>query len=96
MASMRLAFLLAAGLIALPAFADNSTKTIIVSSDDGYGTTSCLASGEACGKVVADAMCAGEGFPRAHRFGPAAQGDLTAGIKNVSKGSQSFVVECGF
>jgi hypothetical protein len=93
---MRSAFAFAFVLFAVPAFAQPETKTIVVSGNDGYGTTTCLASGDHCGHVIADAMCNGEGYPRAHRFGPAAPGDVTAAIKVNSSNEPLFFVECGY
>jgi hypothetical protein len=91
---MRTPILLAAALAAGSAFAQPASKTIVVSSADGYGTTECLASGDRCGQVVADSLCTREGFPRAHRFGRAE--DVTASIGGNSAGDHNFVVECGF
>ncbi len=93
---MRAVLVLALGLLATPVLAQPANKTIIVASDDGYGTTACLASGDHCGKVVADAMCVSEGYPRAHRFGPAKPGDVTAAIPVRSGDAPVFFVECGF
>jgi hypothetical protein len=76
-------------------FAQPTTKTIIVSSDDGYGTTTCLANGDECGRIVADAMCNSEGFPRAHRFGEARAGETTATVVAQTPKSNAFFVECG-
>ncbi len=91
---MRL-LLVAAVLFSAPAFAQPATKTIVIAGADGYGTTACLETGSHCGKVVADAMCNGEGYPRAHRFGPAQPGEVTASTP-VSESEQAFVVECGY
>ncbi len=93
---MRSSFVIVFCLAALPALAQPATKTIIVAANDGYGTTTCLASGERCGKLIADAMCNGEGYPRAYRFGPATPGDVTAAVPVSTRDSHAFVVECGF
>ncbi len=45
--------------------------TFLVPSDDGYGIAECVASGSACGQVVADAWCEAQGFTRSASFGMA-------------------------
>ncbi|WP_349370838.1 hypothetical protein [Salinarimonas sp.] len=43
---------------------------------DGYGATSCLAEGEACGAVVARSWCEAHGFTRVVRFGAVEDGHV--------------------
>jgi hypothetical protein len=92
---MRPVFVILFCAFSAAALAQPATKTIIVSSDDGYGTTTCLANGGECGRIVADAMCNGEGFPRAHRFGEARAGETTATVVARTSNSHAFFVECG-
>jgi hypothetical protein len=93
---MRAVLAMAFTVLGAPAFAQPATKTLIIAGNDGYGTTTCLAAGEHCGKLIADAMCNGQGYPRAHRFGPAKAEDFTAAIPVSTRESHAFVVECGF
>jgi hypothetical protein len=90
-----LAITLSTLVLATAAAAQGATKTIIVSSGDGYGTTTCLAEGGHCGRVIADAMCNSEGYPRARSFGPAKPSDITAAISASTQSEQAFIVECG-
>jgi hypothetical protein len=71
----------AAVFVALPnaksrAGADRDS-TFIISANDGYGLGDCLASGNECGKIVANAWCGAQGFTRAVAFGLADPEDFT-------------------
>lgn len=43
---------------------------------DGYGATSCLAEGGACGAVIARSWCEAHGFTRLVRFGAVEDGTV--------------------
>jgi hypothetical protein len=93
MMRFRSSFVLAFTLFASAAFAGDARQVpILVSDVDGYGTTDCLASNRGCGKIVADAMCAREGFREALRFRAAVAGDLTASVNGSPQ--RAFVVYC--
>lgn len=59
----------AVALIAQPAFAE--THIFLVDNSDGYGINRCLASGDACGKVAAAAICHNRKYAEAIDFGRA-------------------------
>jgi hypothetical protein len=44
-------------------------NTLTVSRSDGYGLSDCLAEGQPCGKLVADAWCEAHGHGTARSFG---------------------------
>ena len=79
----------AASFVVLPngtsrAAATDNDSTFIVSANDGYGLGDCLASGNDCGKIVANAWCEAQGFARAESFGRAAPDDLTGSVEKAS------------
>jgi hypothetical protein len=84
MTTFRLAAIAAITLAALGT-ASAETKTFIIDSTDGYGIDRCLASGEACGKAMATALCQSHQFARAVDYGrmdpTEITGSLPAGLK---------------
>jgi len=72
----------AAVFVALPnatsrAGGPDKDATFVISANDGYGLGDCLASGNECGKIVANAWCGAQGFKRAVAFGAAEPEDFT-------------------
>ena len=55
--------------------------TFVISANDGYGIGDCLASGNECGKIVANAWCEAQGFRSAASFGLAQAEDVTGAIE---------------
>jgi len=55
--------------------------TFVISANDGYGLGDCLASGNECGKIVANAWCEAQGFRTAASFGLAQAEDVTGAIE---------------
>lgn len=81
---MKLAtFLLVAGsLMAQPALAE--THIFLVDSSDGYGIDRCLASGEACGKAAAAAICHNRKYAEAIDYGRIDAAVITDSVSNVT------------
>ena len=77
---------LAAALIALAGGlrtpAQAQPRNYIIDGSDGYGVTECVASGVACGKMIADGWCEAHGGGQAAAFGLAS--DVTAAIPGGS------------
>ena len=61
--------------------------TFHVPANDGYGVGECLSTGNACGRMIADAWCEAQGFVRATEFGRAAPEEVTGSIVLVSTAS---------
>ncbi len=79
----------AASFVVLPngtsrAAAMDNDLTFIISADDGYGLGDCLASGNDCGKIVANAWCEAHGYRRAESFGLSADTVASAAHVRVS------------
>jgi hypothetical protein len=55
--------------------------TFVISANDGYGLGDCLASGNDCGRIVANAWCEAQGFRSAASFGLAQAEDVTGAIE---------------
>ncbi len=69
----------------------------VVPANDGYGVGECLASGAACGRVIADAWCQTQGYAHAVSFRPAAAEDITGTVQRVSTASpaeQPVAITC--
>jgi hypothetical protein len=64
-----------------------------IAANDGYGLEDCLAAGNECGQVVADAWCEAHGHGHALAFGPrsAIEGRATP----VSATDEPYVIKCG-
>lgn len=79
---------------AVPAGA--ADRSFIIPANDGYGIADCLGEGGACGRMVADAWCAAQGMGKARAFGPAEATDMTATLRNASRGGpvQAYTVTC--
>jgi hypothetical protein len=72
------------------------TKSFVI-ADDGYGVTECIATRTECGRVAADAWCAGHGLGKASAYGSA---DDVTGSTGVSLASSapprgSVIITCG-
>jgi hypothetical protein len=78
----RLVAPLVAGLLVTAAYHSGaqaaSTRTYVISDEDGYGVIECLVQKSDCGKVVADSWCESHGHGPATAFGRA--DDVTASI----------------
>jgi hypothetical protein len=73
------------------------TKSFVIPDQDGYGVSECIASRNECGRVVADAWCAGHGLGKASAYGSA---DDVTGSTGVSLASSapprgSVIITCG-
>ena len=64
-----------------------------IAANDGYGLQECLAGGEECGQVVADAWCEAHGHGKAISFGPASS--LSSTAISVSTAAEAYVISCG-
>jgi hypothetical protein len=64
-----------------------------IAANDGYGLQECLAGGEECGQVVADAWCEAHGHGKALSFGPASH--LSSPTISVSTAADSYLINCG-
>ena len=88
------AALFATGLTA--AAAAESRTFIIPNNADGYGVDRCLASGERCGTVVANAYCQSQSFAEAKSFRKVEKDEITgavpvSGRNACAAGCDSFV-----
>ncbi len=94
--------IVAASALAFLAFfpahsADSDMRTLLINADDGYGTSACLAEAGACGKVVADALCAGNGFHAAEAYRRAQPEEVTASTTATGTAKareELFVITC--
>jgi hypothetical protein len=74
--------------------ADNARR-FMVPANDGYGLADCLNEGNACGAVVADALCETRGFKKSASYGAVDPADITASIeKPAPAGQRTFVITC--
>ncbi|MCA0424461.1 MAG: hypothetical protein LCH61_14285 [Proteobacteria bacterium] len=90
-----LAFALSA--ICVPLFAAQTEikrKEFVIDGDDGYGTSDCLTTGSACGKIVADAWCESKGFAKAVAYRVAEAGDVTHSTSRARAVRSAFVISC--
>ncbi len=53
---------------------------IIANNADGYGVDRCLASGEACGKAAAAALCKARSFAQARSFRKVDREEITGAV----------------
>ncbi len=74
--------------------AEDATHTLVISGDDGYGTSACLADGSSCGQIVADALCESKGFSKALAFHKAEPDEITASIDERPVTKDAFVINC--
>lgn len=82
---------------AAPLFAaqtDVKKKEFVIEGDDGYGTSDCLTTGSACGKIVADAWCESKGFAKAVAYRVAETGDVTHSTGRPRAIKSAFVISC--
>jgi hypothetical protein len=90
----------AAVFVALPnamsrAGGPDKDSTFIISANDGYGLGDCLASGNDCGKIVANAWCTAQGFGRAVAFGLADPEDVTGSTEpKLSEADRPISITC--
>lgn len=64
--------------LATPAHAE--TKTFLIDSSDGYGIDRCLASGEACGRAAATALCRANAFAQVVDYGRMEPTEITGAL----------------
>lgn len=78
--------------------AQAETRTFIIANvSDGYGVDRCLATGAACGVVVATAYCQSHDFARAASFRKIARDEISGGVPatNGTSAKDEFVaIEC--
>jgi hypothetical protein len=91
-----LVFAAVAAAICAAAPAGAADRSFLIPANDGYGIADCLGEGGACGRMVADAWCAAQGMGKARAFGPADATDMTATVRNASRGGpvQAYSVTC--
>ena len=77
------------------AAASNEQRTFLIPPNDGYGVADCITNGSECGKIVADAWCESQGFPKATAFGLAAREDFTGSIEKAAASEEQAPVEDG-
>jgi hypothetical protein len=65
----------------------------VVAANDGYGLEDCLAAGNECGRVVADAWCEANGHGHALAYGP--RSSIDGRPRQVSTADDPYVVKCG-
>jgi hypothetical protein len=75
---------LGAMVVGLPDSVAQAAPTYVVTDQEGYGVSECLAQKSDCGKIVADAWCESHGHAAARAYGPAE--DLTAAIPASGSG----------
>ncbi|MCC6948493.1 MAG: hypothetical protein IT539_12060 [Bradyrhizobiaceae bacterium] len=79
MPDFRFAAMLIAGLAAaVPAQAE--TRIFVVNGNDGYGIDRCLAAGEPCGTLAANALCRAREFAQAVNFGRVDPKEITGAV----------------
>jgi hypothetical protein len=86
---------LSAGCAARGQAAEAGNSFVVVAAD-GYGVEDCLAEGEECGRVVADAWCEAHGHGPAISFGLA--DDVTGAITTkvaAEKPRNPYIIRCG-
>jgi hypothetical protein len=68
----------------------------VISTADGYGVSECLASGDACGPLVAQSWCQSNGYNRLAAIRPANTEDMTnaPGTVITDKNGSSVVITC--
>jgi hypothetical protein len=79
-----------------PASADTRIF-VIANATDGYGVDQCLATGERCGFLVANAYCQNQEFERASSFRRVDPAEITAAVpvpQTASANDQLFAIEC--
>src|SRR5262245_6735408 len=78
--------------------AQAETRTFIIANvSDGYGVDRCLATGAACGVVVATAYCQSHDFARAASFRKVERDEISGGVPatNGTSARDEFVaIEC--
>src|SRR3954453_6021436 len=90
----------AAVFVALPnatsrAGGPDKDATFVISANDGYGLGDCLASGNECGKIVANAWCEAQGFRTAASFGLAQAEDVTGAIEvSYTDTARAIAITC--
>ncbi|MDH7796186.1 MULTISPECIES: hypothetical protein [unclassified Beijerinckia] len=93
---------LAAAFLALAATfgqvrAAEPVRSFVIAAEDGYGVSECVASRQECGRVVADAWCAGHGFGKASAYGSADDVTGSTGITTAAAAPArgSVIITCG-
>jgi hypothetical protein len=75
------AAVLAAGILTGSALAE--TRIFIIANNaDGYGVDRCLATGERCGKLVANAYCQSQSFAEVKSFRKVERDEITGAVPN--------------
>jgi hypothetical protein len=78
-----------------PAFAQEG-RTFVIGDDGGYGLSDCFTQGIACGRMLADSLCAARGRGAATAFGLAS--DITASVPGEAGAKidpSAIVITCG-
>lgn len=82
-------------LLATAATADNRIF-VIENSPDGYGVDQCLATGAACGGLIANAYCQSKDFARAASFRRIERSEITSlvTVPAASRTDNLVAIEC--
>ncbi len=91
-------FVFATVMLAAVSSAHAETRTFLLrNTSDGYGVDRCLATGAACGRMVANAYCKGQDFAEAVSFRKVDRTDVTATVQTAQgSDADAFVaIECG-
>ncbi|MBN9082141.1 MAG: hypothetical protein BGP04_08590 [Rhizobiales bacterium 62-17] len=71
-------------------------RSFVIAAEDGYGISECVASRQACGRVVADAWCEGHGFGKASAYGSADDVTGSVAVAQMSAPPRgSVIITCG-
>jgi hypothetical protein len=92
--------LVSAGLLSyepLSSAAVQGPRSALISAGDGYGISECLASGEACGSLVAQSWCQSNGYRRLIAYRKANTEDITGavGMLVTDDNGGSVIINCG-
>jgi hypothetical protein len=83
-------------MLAVAPAAAQDDHTFVISDDGGYGLSDCFAPGVACGRMLADSLCAQRGHGPAVSFGLAS--DITASVPGPRKARMEaggIIITCG-
>jgi hypothetical protein len=87
MRTMIAAVFCAAALVGAGAAHAEKRVFIIANNSDAYGVDRCLASGSACGEVVANSYCRSREFSQALSYRKVDRDDITGAIPSSGPGS---------
>lgn len=92
----RLTALSIAVFLSAPLAQAQDGRTFVLGDDGGYGLSDCFAPGIACGRMLADSVCASKGRGPATAFGLAS--DVTGSVpgeQSAKLDPGAIVITCG-